>query len=322
MHETIWDPEECLAVFPASADPTDIQALVNLKTDIENFGGFPSYEAFVDAPSAVNASAAERMMENWANRTSLCIYDEEMQNAHVVHFTHDITIPGARLLVHFYAFLFFQDWRQDLWMKRFVRDHIRYTDSIQCAAARVVHAIRQRAQLTSDENGEFDSFHIRRGDFTEWFEGTGVDASYIYNISKHELIENATVYIATDEKNRSYFDPLRAHYHILFLDDFREELKDVDPNKYGQIEQLVAARGRNFFGCWFSTFTGYINRLRGYHANRAKLPGYDRGIISSWYYVLETRYDFMRIFYPIKKPFHAREFPSGWRLIDAGIGEM
>jgi hypothetical protein len=25
------------------------------------------------------------------------------------------------MLVHFYAFLFFEDWREDLWMKRYVR---------------------------------------------------------------------------------------------------------------------------------------------------------------------------------------------------------
>jgi hypothetical protein len=28
------------------------------------------------------------------------------------------------------------------------------------------------------------------------------------------------------------------------------------------IDQLVASKGRIFFGCFFSTFTGYINRIR------------------------------------------------------------
>jgi hypothetical protein len=34
---------------------------------------------------------------------------------------------GARLLVHFYAYLFFEDWRADVWTKRYVRvscDHL------------------------------------------------------------------------------------------------------------------------------------------------------------------------------------------------------
>ena len=34
----------------------------------------------------------------------------------------------------------------DLWMKRFMRDHVRYVDEIQCAAARVVQAMRQKAK--------------------------------------------------------------------------------------------------------------------------------------------------------------------------------
>jgi hypothetical protein len=71
------------------------------------------------------------------------------------------------MLVHFYAFLFMEDWREDLWMKRFMRDHVRYTDEIQCAAARIVHAMREyvRSKEGSDSKGEFDTFHVRRGDF-------------------------------------------------------------------------------------------------------------------------------------------------------------
>ena len=72
---------------------------------------------------------------------------------------------GARLLSHFYALLFFEDWRHDLWVKRFVRDHIRYVDELQCAAARIVRDLREKARENGDPNGEFDTFHIRRGDF-------------------------------------------------------------------------------------------------------------------------------------------------------------
>lgn len=46
----------------------------------------------------------------------------------------------------FCVFLFFEDWKQDLWMKRFVRDHVRCIDELPCAAARVVHALRERGQ--------------------------------------------------------------------------------------------------------------------------------------------------------------------------------
>ena len=88
------------------------------------------------------------------------------------------------------------------------------------------------------------------------------------------------------------------------------------------IDQLVAARGRYFFGTWFSTFTAYINRLRGYIHDLEKKPGYEQGIIDSWYHVLPDRYDHMRTYYPNKKVFYAREFPTAWRLIDSDLEEF
>jgi hypothetical protein len=248
-----WDPDECLAVFPASSDPREIKELNVIGDTI--IKDPPTFKDFVGKPAPVNGTTTERMRENWGSRKKICIYDEKMQASPFVHVpvSHEMK---ARLLVHFYAFLFFQDWKQDLWMKRFIRDHVRYVDEIQCAAARVVHAVRQRARGRDPENnpeGLFDTFHIRRGDFQ--FKRTRLSAIEIYEQSKKVLAENATVFIATDERNKKFFDPLRAHYDVCFLDDFQSALGDVNTNYYGMIDQLAASRGRKFLGCWFSTFT-------------------------------------------------------------------
>ena len=69
----------------------------------------------------------------------------------------------VRLLTHFYTFLFFEDWHQQLWTNRFVRDHLRYKDELQCAAARVVNQLRQISKDNGEINGHFDTFHVRRG---------------------------------------------------------------------------------------------------------------------------------------------------------------
>lgn len=325
MHSTIWDPDKCMAVFPASTDPNDIQPILDMKASVEKAGGFPPYTAYIGKPNPVNASALDRMKENWAEYwiggKGFCIYDQVKQNAHVLHFPFDWK-SGARLLTHFYAFLFFQDWRQDLWMKRFVRDHIRYVDELQCAAARIVHAIREHSRERGDPNGSFDSFHIRRDDFGSQFRETQYEADKIYQISKDELRENATIYVATDERNMTFFDPMRQHYDLVFFDNYKDLIKGIHGDYYGMIEQLVASRGRVFFGCWLSTFTNYINRLRGYHANKAKTPGYEEGIISSWYYVTEQHRNDMRNFTPVYQGYYFREFPTSWRLIDTGIDEM
>jgi hypothetical protein len=39
----------------------------------------------------------------------------------------------------------------------------------------------------------------------------------------------------------------------------------VNPNTIGMIESIVCTRAKAFAGTYYSTFTGYIHRLRGYH---------------------------------------------------------
>ena len=85
------------------------------------------------------------------------------------------------------------------------------------------------------------------------------------------------------------------------------------------IDQLIASRGRVFMGCFYSTFTGYINRLRGYHADAAKLEGYEKGIINSYYYAPDFVHLRMRMYFPIWEPYWAREYSNSWRQIDKDI---
>jgi GDP-fucose protein O-fucosyltransferase len=161
---TTWSPDKCMAAFPSSADISDTETLQKTWDSIIAHG-LPPKEAYIGRPTPVHASFEDRMKENAMEREHLCIYNQTMQQEPLVHFSGKKQ-HGGRLLVNFYAFLFFQDWKEDLWMKRFIRDHIRYVDEIQCAAARIVLAVRERAkQRDPKSNGEFDSFHVRRGDF-------------------------------------------------------------------------------------------------------------------------------------------------------------
>ena len=317
--EHMWKPEHCLAAFPASGDHNDVLALEKMQNTIVEQGFLT--DRFLGNPVDVDGSPLERMHENMASRGELCVYDEAMQKQLVVHFMcyHKMRI---RYLVHFYAFLYFEDWRQDLWMKRFMRDHMRYMDEIQCAAARVVEKVRERSrQLHPELNGAFDTFHIRRGDFQ--FRTTRIDADAILANSKEFLQDQKTVFIATDERDKSFFKPLQDVYDVVFLDDFMDVLKDVNTNFYGMIDQLVAAKGDVFLGCWFSTFTGFINRMRGYYSVKLKQPGYENGTLpTTYYYVTAEKMFQMHQYHPLSRGFFNREYPTSWRQIDKDIEEM
>ena len=329
-----WDTMKCMAAFPAQ--PKNDTTLTNLFQEISvTDGGFPPFEDYIGNPTSVHASTKERWKEqqNAQRGSQLCLYDTKLQEQEVLHFAGKKGFSGGRLLTHFYTFLFFEDWKTDLWMKRFVRDHVRYKNEIQCAAARIVQAIRKHVRqrqgsssktpTTSEEpvtpeNTPFDAFHVRRGDFQ--YKKTRVSAQEMYEIAKEEIPEGTTVYMATDEvRDKAFFAPLAEHYDMLYLSDFTEEIKGLSPNFYGMLDQLVASRSRTFFGCWFSTFTGYINRLRGYDSDLHKRPGFAHGIVNSYYYALADKKYRMREYWPISGSHFAREFPLAWRNIDHGI---
>jgi GDP-fucose protein O-fucosyltransferase len=153
-------------------------------------------------------------------------------------------------------------WLSVVWLfplYSFIRDHVRYTDEIQCAAARVVAAVREHARTTDPVNnpkGLFDAFHVRRGDFQ--YKATRVEASELLKMAQRQIKDGATVYMATDERDKDFFKPLKDHYDLVFLDDFHDEaLAGINTNYYGMIDQLVATRSRIFYGCWFSTCVSY-----------------------------------------------------------------
>ena len=317
-----WQPDRCLAAFPANGNHQSISELQQMQTQIHKEG--INFEDYIGKPVAVDGPPIDRMKENLNRRRDLCVYDEAMQQELVVHFAcaHKLNL---RLLVHFYAFIFMEDWREDLWMKRFMRDHMRYEDHIQCAAGRIVHKMRTIARNNDPEgnpDGLFDTMHIRRGDFQ--YKDTRIDAVKIYENTKEFLTPNATIYIATDERNKTFFDPLRQHYNLYFMDDFiATDLEGVNTNLYGMVDQVAASRGRVFFGCWFSTFTGFINRMRGYRSVKDKLPGYEDGVLpTSYYYVPTDRQLVLHRYQPLSNSFFAREFPTSWRDIDKGIGML
>jgi len=318
------EPDENVALFPSSRDDEDLRKMEEMWQKIigEADGrAMPQVSDYEGKPVPVDSPAEERLREMLGGRVNACFYDREMQDADLVHIKEDWQ-DGYRMLTHFYVFLFFQDWRQDLWTKRFIRDHVHYNDEIACAAARVVEAIRKRSKERHPEtnpNGDFDSMHVRRNDWETQFGDYIVSSSELYQNTKQELTPGRTVYIATDEKDKSYFQPMSNVYDVVFLDNFKAELGNLNTNFYAFVDQLVAARGKVFFGVYLSTFTGYINRLRGYYSVKEKREGYRDGIIESYHLVKPQDKNLYRTYHAFQPSAFMREYPVAWRDLDYGI---
>ena len=114
------------------------------------------------------------------------IYDHEPDLIHIMADDE----AWVRMMHHYYYAIFIQSPTIDLWIKRFVRDTLRYKDELFCVAGQIVKLLRQ-----SSESGRFYTFHIRRGDFAHI--GLVDDAKEIVIATEGIVPEDATVYIAT-----------------------------------------------------------------------------------------------------------------------------
>jgi hypothetical protein len=75
----------------------------------------------------------------------------------------------------------------------------------------------------------------------------------------------------------------------------------------GMVDTIVASQGRVFVGTWFSTFSGYIIRVRGYH-----------GLANKSYYFFMKKKFAMQSNEPPSDPYYTREWPTAWENIDEG----
>jgi hypothetical protein len=172
--------------------------------------------------------------------------------------------PPTRMLAHFYGYIHFTDPSYDNYFRRYVRDLLHYRHEIFCAAGKIVQTLqslgREHGFSTDSEGiGGYSSLHIRRGDFQ--YKKMKLTPDEWYNNTKDVLQKNEILYISTDEKDKSFFEPFRKAGHTLFfLENFDPHVEGLDPNHMGMVETVVASQGRIFIGTYRSTFSGYINR--------------------------------------------------------------
>jgi len=230
----------------------------------------------------------------------------------------DAGAEQGRLLAHFYNTLLFTNPRYHNYYSRFVRDYLHYHDTIYCAAAKIVKALQVEAKhvypaaaAAVDVNGAggYSALHVRRGDLQ--FPEVKFESAIWFNNTKEVWWPNELIYVATDERNKTFFDDFGKHHSLRFLDDYWElaGLADLDPNYMGMVDTIVASRARAYAGTWFSTFSGYINRLRGYHGLSMR---------NSWYSWLPRKTK-LHTWEVVSRSVYAYEYMDGWVGIDADV---
>ena len=183
---------------------------------------------------------------------------------------------------------------------------------------------------------KYIAFHIRRGDFQQ--KHTRLPAEQILELTKHLIPQphkEKILYISTDEKNLSFFQPFRDEYRaIYFLDDLSANtgIDKINQNYIGMIEQIICAGADIFIGTPLSTFTAYITRMRGYLNRTIEIPVYKkngregekdfiyqldrRGIYDKTYYFMKSHMYHLQQRPKVHFPLWVRDFVDVFQDID------
>jgi hypothetical protein len=158
-------------------------------------------------------------------------------------------------LEHFYSFFYIWGGQEDQQSKRLVRDYVRFKSEIIDVASRIARAL-----------GSYCAVHVRRNDFLQQQTDQNIPPHRLLSSLMARIAEKRRLYIATDEPDRGFFSAIGHHYEIYFLEDCKSILPPgMSDALLACVEQMVCAFGALFVGTRLSTFSAYINRLRGYY---------------------------------------------------------
>eukprot|EP00956_Cyclotella_meneghiniana_P004207 scaffold5177_cov73-Cyclotella_meneghiniana.AAC.2 len=255
-------------------------------------------------------SEIQHRVDEFCHERRKVFYNKTMHDTPIWHF--ETLTTRYRLLVHFYSQNIFTDPILENFYKRFIRDFLRYHNDAMCAAGKIILALQYEGyaldpnsgasmDLDSELVGGYSSLHIRRGDlqFTE------------VRIEAVDWKPYEPLYIATDERVKSWFNDLKNRHSgpLRYLSSYKYlvGLDDLDITVYGLVDTLVASRGSMFAGTWFSSFSGYIVRLRGY---------FGMSKFQTYYSWLQRKYFMHKWMNTWEASLFAREYPTGWTSID------
>jgi hypothetical protein len=114
----------------------------------------------------------------------------------------------------------------------------------------------------------YNALHIRRNDFFIQFstslESVNTSDKLLQQlellINKGMFSSELPIFIATDEVDLSYFDPLRKQYKLIFSSEFNGQLNKLDQ---AILDQVICSKANMFVGTLHSTYSKRIEIMRG-----------------------------------------------------------
>jgi len=177
----------------------------------------------------------------------------------------NIFFPEMSLFPHFYTQFYFRPY-SEVQLKdvtRLIRDRIHFPEAAAEWAARILYHMPS----------SFAAMHYRRSDF-----GPGprqITPGQVFNNTANIYKEGEYIYVCTDEEpvlfESDFVNTFKKRNPILSWQDFRLQpyTQGIPPMYVPMVEMIIAGQSRIFVGTMWSTFSGYIQRLRGYNQHIA-----------------------------------------------------
>lgn len=180
-----------------------------------------------------------------------------------------------------------------------------------CENVRHLVEVREAALVCAERVRSFHAAVVRRNEFIHAYPQANIPAERIANTLSPIVPRGSKLLIATDEADRSFFAPLARRWEVVYARDVvREAAPGMTAPLIGCVEQFMCARGLTFTGTFLSTFSAYVDRLRGYMGlgetprftdGRHERVNDDNGSLFSWEATLSET-----------NALWGREFREGW----------
>lgn len=180
---------------------------------------------------------------------------------------HQTTRP---LIIHFPRNLFML-WYHIFWQPSWtaygdlamgMRDHLHLRGPLVWAAYRVAKLLGH----------EYVAIHFRRTDFKDQFKHAYLDPAQVVRNVRPLVGAKTPIYLATDDGDKAFIHEMTSAFpdRVVLIADFVPSIINITDSEIPIVEKLICAFARYFVGTRLSTFSGYIQRLRGYVAGKSK----------------------------------------------------